>query len=71
MFFNSYTIELPSIEFIECLTDLDARVTHYKDWEISRQKHPRLIELGLLLTEIHTGMLQNHIFETPMFNGSR
>ena len=59
--FSSYTFQQPSKEFIDCLTDVHAKITQYQDWELAKRKFPHLIELDLLLTEIHAGFLETHI----------
>ena len=59
--FGSYTFQQPSLEFIDCLTDVEVRVTRYEDWEAAKKQFPCLVELDLLLTEIHAGILEEDL----------
>lgn len=68
--FNSYTFQTPSREIIECLTDVEARVTHREDWEAAKSKFPQLLELDILLTEIYTGSLEEDLYDLRVLNAT-
>lgn len=61
--FNSYTLQQPSREFIECLTDVTAAVTDRQSFEQLKQKFPQLQQLDLLLTELYALWLEQKLFD--------
>lgn len=61
--YNSYTFEQPGTEYIDCLTDVNASITYRKDWEAAKAKFPQLLELDLLLTEVHAGALEEDLLD--------
>jgi len=68
--FNSYTFEQPSNEFIDCITDVEVKVTRKYDWEKAKVNFPQLIELDLLLTEIHAGALEEDMHDLRLLNAT-
>ncbi|PRX54179.1 Crp/Fnr family transcriptional regulator [Flagellimonas meridianipacifica] len=61
--YTSYTFQQPSTEFIDCLTDVKVSITHREQWEAAKKRFPRLLELDLLLTEIHAGALEEDLLD--------
>ncbi|WP_422004191.1 Crp/Fnr family transcriptional regulator [Roseivirga pacifica] len=68
--FNSYTFQTPSRETIQCLTDVEARVTHREDWDAAKAKFPQLLELDILLTEIHAGLLDEELYDLRVLSAT-
>jgi len=68
--FNSYTFQTPSNEVIECLTDVEARITHRENWDAAKAKFPQLLELDILLTEIHAGALEEDLYDLRVLNAT-
>lgn len=61
--FDSYTLQQPSREFIEALTDLTVSITHYQEFQDAKAKFPKLLTLDLMLAE-HYGMwVENRLFQ--------
>lgn len=61
--FDSYTLQQPSREFIEALTDVTVSITHYQAFQDTKTKYPKLLALDLMLAE-HYGMwVENRLFE--------
>ncbi|WP_417367161.1 Crp/Fnr family transcriptional regulator [Flavobacterium beibuense] len=69
--FNSYTFQTPSTEIIECLTDVEVRITHREDWEAAKSKFPQLLKLDILLTEIYTGSLEEDLYDLRVLNATQ
>ena len=61
--FNSYTLQQPSREFIECLTDVTASVTERQAFELLKKQYPPLLQLDLLLTELYALWLEQKLFD--------
>lgn len=68
--FNSYTFQQPSNEYIDCITDVKAKVTQKKDWDKAKVNFPHLKELDLLLTEIHAAALEEDMHDLRLLNAS-
>lgn len=61
--FDSYTLQQPSREFIEALTDVTVSIIHYQSFQDSKAKYPKLLTLDLMLAE-HYGMwVENRLFQ--------
>lgn len=61
--FSSYTLQQPSIEFIEALTDVRVSITHYEAFQKAKANHPKLITLDLMLTEYYGMWVENRLFQ--------
>lgn len=61
--FDSYTLQQPGHENIECLTALTVSVTGYAAFESAKRKYPALLQLELLLTELYASWLEERLFE--------
>ncbi|WP_422860415.1 Crp/Fnr family transcriptional regulator [Flagellimonas sp. S174] len=68
--YTSYTFQEPSTEFIDCLTDVKVSITHREQWEAAKIKFPKLLELDLLLTEIHAGALEEDLLDLRTLTAS-
>ena len=68
--FNSYTFQQPSLEYLDCLTDVTAKVTHRHDWERAKATFPQLMELDLLLTELHAGSLEEDLHDLRLLTAT-
>ncbi len=68
--FNSYTFQQPSNEFIDCITDVEVKVTQKQDWEKAKVNFPELIKLDLLLTEIHAAVLEEDMHDLRLLNAT-
>ncbi|MDH4472768.1 MAG: Crp/Fnr family transcriptional regulator [Fluviicola sp.] len=61
--FDSYTLQQPSREFIEALTDVSVSITHYRAFEEAKARFPKLVHLDLMFVE-HYGMwVENRLFQ--------
>lgn len=68
--FNSYTFQQPSNELIDCITDVKVKVTQKQDWDEAKENFPHLMELDLLLTEIHVAALEEDMHDLRLLNAS-
>lgn len=61
--FDSYTLQQPSNEFIEALTDVCVSITPYQAFQEAKMKHPKLITLDLMLAEYYAMWLEKRLFQ--------
>jgi CRP-like cAMP-binding protein len=61
--FDSYTLQKPSREFIEALTDVTVSITHYQAFQDAKVKHPKLLTLDLMFAEYYGMWVENRLFE--------
>jgi CRP-like cAMP-binding protein len=68
--FGSYTLQSPSKECIQALTDVVAQVTHYDAFEKLKKAYPEFITLDLLLTEYHALWLEERLMDLYTLDAS-
>jgi CRP-like cAMP-binding protein len=61
--FDSYTLQQPSREFIEALTDITVSITHYQAFQDAKVKFPKLLGLDLMLAEYYAMWVENRLFQ--------
>lgn len=61
--FDSYTLQQPSREFIEALTDVTVSITHYHAFQDTKAKYPKLLSLDLMLAEYYGMWVENRLFQ--------
>lgn len=61
--FASYTLQQPSSEFIEALTDVSVSITHYGAFQEAKKKYPKLITLDLMLAEYYAMWVEKRLFQ--------
>ena len=61
--FDSYTLQRPSREFIEALTDVSVSITHYQAFQDAKTRYPKLQHLDLMLAEYYGMWVENRLFE--------
>jgi CRP-like cAMP-binding protein len=68
--FDSYTLQIPSREYIQALTDTTVSVTDYLSFQNLKTKFPQLQELDFLLTEYYALWLEEKVFELHTQNAT-
>jgi CRP-like cAMP-binding protein len=61
--FDSYTLQQPSREFIQALTDVTVSIVHYQAFQEAKKKFPKLLELDLMLAEYYGMWVENRLFQ--------
>ncbi|MFM6349103.1 MAG: Crp/Fnr family transcriptional regulator, partial [Dolichospermum sp.] len=61
--FDSYSLQKPSKEFIQALTDTTVSQTDFTAFQNAKIDFPKLVELDLFLTEYYAIWLENRLFE--------
>jgi CRP-like cAMP-binding protein len=61
--FDSYSLQNPSKEFIQALTDAVVSQTDFTAFQHAKMKFPKLIEFDLLLTEYYAMWLEKRLFD--------
>ena len=61
--FDSYTLQQPSREFIEALTDVTVSITHYQAFQDAKVIYPKLLTLDLMLAEYYGMWVENRLFQ--------
>ncbi len=61
--FDSYTLQRPSREYIEALTDVTVSVTHYQAFQDAKAKYAKLLTLDLMLAEYYGMWVENRLFQ--------
>lgn len=61
--FDSYTLQQPSREFIEALTDVTVSITHYQAFQDAKASYPKLLTLDLMLAEYYGMWVENRLFQ--------
>ena len=69
--FDSYTLQKPSREFIQALTETKVNVTDYNSFQIQKIKYPQLQELDFLMTEYYALWLEEKVFELYTQNATQ
>jgi hypothetical protein len=69
--FDSYTLQRPSRENIQALTDVTINVTDYNSFKIQKERNSKLLELDFLLTEYYTLSLEEKVFELHTQNATQ
>lgn len=59
--FQSYTLQEPSREFIEALTDTTVEITDYETFQKLKKQFPKLLNLDLMLTEFYAMWLEERL----------
>lgn len=64
--FQSYTLQTPSLEFIQAIENTQVTVTDHKKFQQLKTSFPKLLELDLMMTEYYAMWLENrlHRFRT-------
>lgn len=61
--FESYTLQKPSREFIEALTDVTVSITYYQAFQDAKKEFPQLLTLDLMLAEYYGMWIENRLFQ--------
>jgi CRP-like cAMP-binding protein len=61
--FDSYSLQKPSREFIQVLTDTTISQTDYFEFQTAKSKYPKLSTLDLMMTEYYAMWLENRLFQ--------
>lgn len=69
--YDSYTLQKPSREYIQALTETIVNVTDYKDFQHIKKIHPQLKELDFLMTEYYALWLEEKVFELHTQNATQ
>lgn len=69
--YDSYTLQKPSREYIQALTDTIVNVTDYADFQNIKKAHPQLQELDFLMTEYYALWLEEKVFELHTQNATQ
>jgi CRP-like cAMP-binding protein len=69
--YDSYTLQKPSREYIQALTDTIVNVTDYEDFQNIKKAHPQLQELDFLMTEYYALWLEEKVFELHTQNATQ
>lgn len=69
--YDSYTLQKPSREYIQALTDTIVNVTDYTDFLHIKTKHSQLQELDFLMTEYYVLWLEEKVFELHTQNATQ
>ncbi|PSK91694.1 Crp/Fnr family transcriptional regulator [Taibaiella chishuiensis] len=69
--FDSYILQRPGREFVQCITEVTASVTDYQAFEAAKQKYPDLLRFDLLLTELYAVWLEERLFEFHTCNAEQ
>jgi CRP-like cAMP-binding protein len=59
--FASYTLQVPSQEYIEALSEVEVKAFDYQGFQNLKKSHPELLELDLLLSEYHALWLEERL----------
>ena len=69
--FESYTLQKPSRESIQALTDSTVRIIDLYEFQKRKSMHPKLAELDLMLTEYYALSLEEKVFELQTQNATQ
>lgn len=69
--FDSYSLQKPSREYIQALTDVTVNATDYNSFQIQKTKHRQLEELDFLMTEYYALWLEEKVFELHTLNATQ
>ena len=68
--FDSYTLQQPSKEFIESLSDLSVSCINYTAFQQAKVDFPKLIALDLMLAEYYAMWLEHRLFQFHTMNAT-
>jgi CRP-like cAMP-binding protein len=60
---NSYTLQVPSREYIQAITDVSVTVTDHNSFQAIKKQYPKLAELDLMITEYYAVWLEDRLFQ--------
>jgi CRP-like cAMP-binding protein len=60
---SSYTLQQPSLEYIQAIEPLTASVTNYQAFQQLKHQHKDLLELDLMMTEYYALWLEERLFQ--------
>ena len=69
--FDSYTLQKPSREYIQALTEVTVNITEYSSFQFQKAKHSLLKELDFLMTEYYALWLEEKVFELHTQNATQ
>jgi CRP-like cAMP-binding protein len=69
--FDSYTLQEPSREYIQAITDVTVNVTDYNSFQFQKSKHSQLKDLDFLMTEYYALWLEEKVFELHTQNATQ
>ena len=69
--FDSYTLQRPTRENIQALTEVTTNVTDYNSFKTQKERNSKLLELDFLLTEYYTLSLEEKVFELHTQNATQ
>jgi CRP-like cAMP-binding protein len=61
--FDSYSLQQPSREFIEALTDVTVSITYYQAFQDAKAKYTKLLTLDLMFAEYYGIWVENRLFQ--------
>lgn len=61
--FDSYTLQIPSREYIEALTDVTVSMINYQAFQEAKLKFPELLLLDLMLAEYYGMWVENRLYQ--------
>ena len=61
--FDSYTLQQPSLEFIEALTDIKVSSISYDAFQEAKSNNPKLLVLDIMLTEYYAIWVEQRLFD--------
>jgi CRP-like cAMP-binding protein len=61
--FDSYSLQKPSREFIQALTDITVSQTDFLAFQTAKQQFPKLATLDLMMTEYYAMWLEDRLFQ--------
>ncbi len=59
--FQSYTLQTPSLEFIQATENTEVTVTDYTSFQQLKTRFPKLLELDLMMTEYYAMWLEERL----------
>ena len=68
--FDSYTLQQPSREFLEAMTDVTVSITHYQAFQGAKEKYPKLLTLDLMFAEYYGMWVENRLFQFHTMNAT-
>ncbi|MCU0324175.1 MAG: Crp/Fnr family transcriptional regulator [Spirosomaceae bacterium] len=69
--FDSYTLQRPSKEYLQALTDVTVNTIEFNSFQNLKKKHLQLQELDFLITEYHALWLEEKVFELHTQNATQ
>ncbi len=69
--FDSYTLQKPSREYIQALTEVTVNETDYLSFQMKKSNHRPLVEFDFLMTEYYALWLEEKVFELHTQNATQ